>query len=140
MRKIIEFRRNLIALAVAGLVLSFHGCETLVSPNENFGDLDDLVNNPTPGGINSAIAGLLITYRGSIAFAANDFVGQLGLLGRESYTLDINDPRFETEMLGGPLNSASAAFGGNHWNEPYSNLRLGDIILKGVDELDDALY
>ncbi len=133
-------RRALVTFAVAGLMVGVQACETLESPNENFGDLDDLVNNPTPGGVNSTIQGLMIGTRQYMAFAANDLVGQLGLLGRESYTLDINDPRFESEMLSGNLNPASAAFGGNHWSEPYANIRLGDIALNALQQLDPGEY
>ena len=140
MRRTTKARRALVAFALAGLLAGAQACETLNSPNENFGDLDDLVSNPTPGGANSAIQGLLIGYRVYVAFAANDLVGQLGIIGRESYTLDINDPRFESEMLGGPLNAASAAFGGNHWSEPYANIRLGNLSLNAIDQLDPGEY
>lgn len=135
-----DARRRLIGLAVAGLLASTSACQTLTSPNENFGDLDDLVNNPTPGSVNSAIQGLMVGYRVYIAQSANDLVGQLGLLGRESYTLDINDPRFESEMLGGDLNAASAAFGGNHWSEPYANIKLGQLALDALEALDPQVY
>lgn len=132
--------RRLVALAAAVLVAGLGGCNSLTSPNENFGDLDDLVNNPTPGGVNSAIQGLMIGQRVYVAFAASDVVGQLGILGRESYTLDQNDPRFESEMLGGPLSAASAAFGGNHWSEPYANVRLGNLALNALDQLGVGEY
>lgn len=135
-----RLRRGAVALAVAGLMAGVQACETLNSPNENFQDLDDLVNDPTPGAVNSAIQGLLVGYRVYVAQASNDLVGQLGLLGRESYNMDINDPRFESEMLGGPLSAASAAFGGNHWSEPYANVRLGDLALNALDALDPQVY
>ena len=133
-------RRALVALATAVLLAGVQACESLNSPNENFGDLDDLVENPTPGGVNSAIQGLMVGRRAEDAAVANDVIGNLGLLGRESYTLDLADPRFETEMLGGDLNAASAAFGGNHWGGPYANIRLGDIALNALDQLDPQLY
>lgn len=133
-------RRALIALAAAVLLAGVQACETLNSPNENFGDLDDLVSNPTPGGVNSAIQGLMVGRRAEDAAAANDVVGNLGLLGRESYNHDVNDPRFESEMLGGGLNAASAAFGGNHWAGPYANIRLGDLALDALAQLDPQLY
>ncbi len=133
-------RRALVALATAGLVVGAGACDTLSSPNENFGDLNDLVNNPTPGGVNSAIQGLMVGLRGVDAQDPSDIVGNLGLLGRETYNLDVNDPRFESEMLGGDLNAASAAFGGNHWAGPYADIRLGDIALNALDQLDPGLY
>ena len=39
-----------------------------------------------------------------------------------------------------PSNAASAAFGGNHWSEPYANIRLGDLSLNALDQLDSGEY
>lgn len=140
MRAYEQARRALIALVTAGLLTGVQACDTLTSPNENFGDLDDLVNNPNRVSVNTTIQGLMVGRRADLAAAANDLIGNLGLLGRESYNEDVNDPRFESEMLGGDLNAASAAFGGNHWAGPYANIRLGDLALDALDLLqgDDS--
>jgi hypothetical protein len=108
----------------------------LNSPNDNFGDLEEITSNPTRISVNTLALGLLFGQRVYLR-DPNDYVGQLGVLGRESYNNDIADPRFESEMLGGPLDGSSAAFGGNFWDEPYANIRLGQITLDGVDQLDD---
>ena len=93
--------RKLSFLVLAGGLLlgGVTGCQNLTSPNFNFADLQDLVENPTPTGLNQAATGLLITWRDYVAAGSNDTYANLGLLGRESYTLDIADPRFEVEML-----------------------------------------
>jgi hypothetical protein len=126
--------RKLSFLVLSGGLLlgGVTSCKNLTSPNFNFADLQDLVENPTPAGLYQAATGLLITWRDWVAAGSNDTYANLGLLGRESYTLDIADPRFEAEMLSEALSADSPAFGGNHWAEPYENLRVGDIILSGI--------
>ena len=130
-------RRNLIALAVMGLFVGLSGCETLTSPNSNFGDLDELVSNPDRASLATAAQGLLIGYR-AYFISDNDMVSMLGILGRESYNLEVADPRFESEMLGGDLQPSSPAFGGNFWAEPYLDIKLAQILLDGTDQVDDA--
>jgi hypothetical protein len=130
-------RRNLIALAVLGLLVGFSGCESLTSPNSNFGDLDGLTSNPDRVSLATAAQGLIIGYR-AYFWDANDLVGMLGILGRESYNHDVADPRHESELLGGSLQPSSPAFGGNFWAEPYLDIKLGQILLDGADQVDDA--
>jgi len=126
--------RKLSFLILAGGLLlgGATSCNDLTSPNFNFADLQDLVENPTPTGLFQAATGMLLTWRVHVAANNNDIYPQLGLLGRESYTLDIADPRFEAEMLTSQLSGDSPAFGGNHWADPYENLRVADIILSGI--------
>jgi hypothetical protein len=126
--------RKLSFLVLAGGLLlgGATSCKNLSSPNFNFADLQDLVENPTPTALSQAATGLLLTWRDWYAAGPNDLYGQLGLLGRESYNMDIADPRFEAEMLSAQLSPDSPAFGGNHWSEPYENVRVGDIILSGI--------
>ncbi len=128
-----------LPLLAGGLLLGAPACTDLTSPNYNFGDLDELVNNPTPTSINTAAVGVLYGNRIYMR-TGNDYVSMLGILGRESYYNDIADPRFETEMLGSALNPGSPAFGGNYWQEPYENIRLGQITLDGVGQLSDGDY
>ena len=130
-------RRNLIAFAVIGLLVSFNGCDSLTSPNSNFGDLDELTSNPNRVSLATAAQGLIIGYR-AYFLGPNDIVSGLGILGRESYNHDVADPRFESEMLGGDLQPSSPAFGGNFWSEPYLDIKLGQILLDGVDQVDET--
>ena len=126
--------RKLSFLILAGGLLlgGATSCNNLTSPNFNFADLQDLIENPTPTGLFQATTGMLLTWRGHVAAGSNDIYANLGLLGRESYTLDIADPRFEAEMLTSQLSADSPAFGGNHWADPYENIRVADIILSGI--------
>lgn len=119
------------------LVCTFAACSDLTSPNSNFIDLDDLRGNPNRTTVINATQGLLVGIRAYVGAGANDLVGQLGILGRQSYNLDPNDPRFESEMLRGTFSPDAPAFGGNFWFEPYSNARLGNIVLTALDQLPD---
>ena len=122
---------TLHCLALAGL-FGLVGCDLDVEDLNNPG-LDELSENPTPSGINAACTGLIIGNRAGTA-AANGYVSQLGILGRESYNFDAADPRYVGELLAGPLNPGSP-FGGNFWAAPYANIRLAEIILDGVDRV-----
>ncbi len=124
-------------LLAGALVLALGACSDLTSPNANFGDLDELQNNPTRSGLATAAQGLIIGFR-DYHVDANDLVSMLGILGRESYNHDLADPRFESEMLGSALQPSSPAFGGNFWSQPYANIKLANILLTGTDQVEDA--
>ena len=116
-------------------VLFFAGaCKDLVVPDYNNSSLDDLSLNPTPAKITTAAQGLLIGTRVDVG-AQNGYVSLLGILGRESYNFDPADPRFITEMLIGPLDGGSPAFGGNLFADPYRNIRNANILLGAVDKV-----
>jgi hypothetical protein len=92
-------------------------------------------NNPEPIGENpsrSAVAGaatgLLVATRVDLA----DWVLDAAILGREAYRFDGSDPRFTGELLQGPLDAGGNAFGGDHWNEPYANIRNAKTLLAVV--------
>jgi len=132
--------RKLSFLVLTGVMfVGMTSCQNLNSPNFNFEDLQNLVDNPTPTGLFTAAQGLLITRRGMDANGPNDFYSNAGIVGRESYDLDINDPRFETELLSSQLSPDSPAFGGNFWAEPYRNVRVGSIILEGIPNSNPPL-
>jgi hypothetical protein len=122
---------TLSCLALAGL-FGLVGCDLDVEDLNNPG-LDELSENPTPSGVSAACTGLLIGNRAGTA-AANGYVAQLGILGREAYNFDAADPRFVGELLGGALNPASP-FGGNFWAAPYGNIRIAEIVLDAVDRV-----
>jgi len=118
----------LLVLVAAG------GCKDLDVPNLNSPALDDLLNNPTRSKIALASTGLLIGTRAGIA-AQNGYVSLLGILGRESYNFDPADPRFVTEMMVGPLDGGSPAFGGNLWGFPYRNILNANVLLVATDRV-----
>jgi hypothetical protein len=125
---------RLATLALGGLLgsLALSACDLDV-PDLNDPGLDVLQNAPTAAAINAACTGLLIGNRRNMA-AANGYVSQLGILGRESYNFDSADPRFVTELLAGTLNQGSV-FGGNFWGGPYGNIRLANVILNALEKI-----
>jgi hypothetical protein len=104
-------------------------------PDLNNPNLDDLENNPTSVSVGAACTGLLIGGRVNVA-AANGYVSQLGILGREAYNFDSADPRYVGELIQGTLNAGSP-FGGAVWIFPYRNLRLGSLVLGAVEKVAD---
>ena len=121
-------------IAAVAVLLFASACKDLVVPDFNNTSLDDLTNNPTPTKITQASQGLLVGTRVGIG-EQNGYVSLLGILGRESYNFDPADPRFITEMLIGPLDGGSPAFGGNLFAAPYRNIRNANILLGAVDKV-----
>ena len=119
--------------AVAVLLFT-SACKDLLVPDYNNPSLEDLANNPTPTKITQASQGLLVGTRAGIG-EQNGYVSLLGIVGRESYNFDPADPRFVTEMLIGPLDGGSPAFGGNLFANPYRNIRNANILLGAVDKV-----
>lgn len=115
-------------IATVAVLLLASACKDLVVPDYNNTSLDDLTNNPTPTKIAQAAQGLMVGTRVGIG-EQNGYVSLLGILGRESYNFDPADPRFITEMLVGPLDGGSPAFGGNLFAAPYRNIRNANILL-----------
>ena len=52
-----------------------------------------------------------------------------GIFGREAYRFDGSDPRFAGELMQGPLDPGSGAFGGDHWAEEYAAIRTANDLL-----------
>lgn len=122
-----------LMLAAALGALTVPACDLDV-PDLNNPPLSDLADNPTPVTVNAACTGLLLGSRRNIS-AANGYVSQLGILGRESYNFDTgSDPRYVSETIAGPL-SAGSPFGGNFWANPYANIRLGNTILSALGKI-----
>jgi hypothetical protein len=122
------------SIATVAVLLLASACKDLVVPDYNNPGLDDLVNNPTPTKIAQASQGLLVGTRVGIG-EQNGYISLLGIVGRESYNFDPADPRFITEMLVGPLDGGSPAFGGNLFASPYRNIRNANILLGAVDKV-----
>src|SRR5687768_3842539 len=123
--------RIIAAIVVLSVVSA---CKDLIVPDYNNTSLDDLVANPTPTKVAQTAQGLMVGTRVGIG-AQNGYVSLLGILGRESYNFDSADPRFITEMLIGPLDGGSPAFGGNLFAAPYRNIRNANILLGVVDDV-----
>jgi starch-binding outer membrane protein, SusD/RagB family len=126
-------RLMLVVSAGAAMVI-VSACKDLVVPDYNNTSIDDLVNNPTPTKIAQSAQGLLLGTRAGIG-EQNGYISLLGILGRESYNFDPADPRFITEMLIGPLDGGSPAFGGNLFGNSYRNIRNANLLLGAVDKV-----
>jgi hypothetical protein len=119
-----------LSLLVAVSVLAPTASCDLDVPDLNNPPIDDLRDHPTRENVVAASIGLVVGSRSNIA-AANGYVAQLGILGREAYNFDGADPRFIGELLGGPLQKGSP-FGGNFWTLQYANLHMGALVLNGA--------
>jgi hypothetical protein len=124
--------RMIRMLAPAAALLMASACRDLVVPDFNNPSIDDLQFNPTPVKIAQAAQGLLVGTRVQQG-VQNGYVSLLGIIGRESYNFDPADPRFITEMLIGPLDPGSPAFGANLFAFPYRNIRNANLLLAAVD-------
>ena len=122
---------SVIPRLVAASALLLCACGDLTVPDFNNPGIDALQSNPTPSTIAQASQGLLVGSRVYMG-AQNGYVSLLGIVGRESYNFDPADTRFITEMLIGPLDPGSPAFGGNLFSLFYRNIRLGNTILNAL--------
>lgn len=111
---------------------STSGCDLDV-PDLNAPGIDELQNNPTRASVSAAATGLIFGHRVNVA-AANGYVVQLGILGREAYNFDGADPRYIGELLAGTLQKGSP-FGGAFWAPPYANIRMANIVLGAIDKV-----
>ncbi len=109
-------------LALALIVLGGGACDfEIANPNSP----DIIGENPTRSEVAAAATGLLIATRADVA----DWALDAGIYGREAYRFDGSDPRFTGEMMQGPLDPGSRAFGGDHWAEPYAAIRSANDLL-----------
>jgi hypothetical protein len=81
--------------------------------------------NPSAAQVGAAANGILIATRQDLA----DWALDAAIWGREAFRIDPADPRFVQEMMQGPLDPGSRAFGGDHWLEPYSAIRSANDLL-----------
>jgi hypothetical protein len=125
-----------LALVVGLAALPLPACDLDV-PDLNNPGLDVLENAPTAVGVIAACNGLLIGNRRNQA-TENGFVNELGILGRDAYNFDTADNRYIGELLAGKL-SRGSPFGGNFWGQPYSNLRLGNVVRHALDKVGPDL-
>lgn len=130
-----RFTRVLPTIIAAGvLAIAAPACSDFTVPDFNNPSLEELQGSPSPTTIRQAAQGMLIGAR-SYSGAQNGYVSLLGILGRESYNFDPADTRFITEMLVGPLDPGSPAFGANLFSLRYRNIRLGNTILTALGQV-----
>jgi hypothetical protein len=133
-RRLFEGMRRPVALLAALAATAWAGaCGDLTVPDYNNPAVDEFVNNPTPGAVRAAATGLQIGARGGLTDRTG-YVSMLGVVGRESYTIDSSDPRYVSELLQGPL-SNSGAFGSGMWTPRYANIRNANLLLAALENV-----
>jgi hypothetical protein len=128
-------RVSLALPALAGALL-VGACNSLGVTDLNNPGLESLQDSPTRAGVLSIATGLQVTGRYSVGQQTGYNV-ELGILARELYNIDQADPRFVTELLIGPLDGGSGAYGGNHYAQPYASIRTANILFRAVSKLPE---
>jgi hypothetical protein len=114
-----------IKLAGGALLLTFFSVGACNYDIANPNSPDVIGENPSAAQVGAAANGILIATRQDVA----DWALDGAIFGREAYRIDPADPRFVQEMMQGPLDPGSRAFGGDHWLEPYSAIRSANDLL-----------
>jgi hypothetical protein len=127
-------RRPTFAVPALLSLLLVGGCDDIDIGDLNNPGLESLQESPTRAGILNLATGLQIGSRYTMG-NQNGYMVLLGILGREVYNFDTADPRFVTELMVGPLDGGSPAFGGNLYQPFYANIRTGNILLRAVNNL-----
>jgi hypothetical protein len=113
---------KLTRAALALVVISAGACSYDIANPNSPGVIGD---NPSAAQVGAAANGILMATRQDVA----DWALDGAIFGREAFRIDPADPRFVTEMMQGPLDPGSRAFGGDHWLEPYSAIRSANDLL-----------
>jgi starch-binding outer membrane protein, SusD/RagB family len=112
-------------------LLALGACEfNLTNPNTPL----PIGPNPSRAEVAAASTGLIISAREEMA----NWVLKAGIFGREAIRIDVADPRFVTELLVGPLDPGSRAFGGGEWELDYRTIRGGYNIVNVIGTADPA--
>ena len=112
----------LTRLALAVVVIAAGACNYDIANPNSPGVIGE---NPSAAQVGSAARGILMATRQDVA----DWALDGAIFGREAFRIDPADPRFVTEMMQGPLDPGSRAFGGDHWLEEYSAIRSANDLL-----------
>jgi hypothetical protein len=121
-------KRSLALLA--SLTLGAMACKDSTS----VGDLNNVSADALAGGLTRASTALLVT--GLLnSERNNDFTSRYVVfaetMGRDFYRLDNAEPRFISELIGGPADF-SAFTGGGDFGGPYVTIRAANTILNGL--------
>jgi hypothetical protein len=112
----------LTRMALAATVIAVGACNyDIANPNSP----SVIGDNPSAAQVGAAARGILMATRQDVA----DWALDGAIFGREAFRIDPADPRFVTEMMQGPLDPGSRAFGGDHWLEEYSAIRSANDLL-----------
>jgi len=113
-------------VALMALAVTVAGCSfDIANPNTP----DVIGPDPSRSVVAATANGILIATRADMG----DWALKGGILGREAYRFDGSDPRFTGELMHGPLDPGSRAFGGNHWAEEYVAIRTANDLLAVIN-------
>ena len=112
-------------LSHLALVLGVIGAGACSFDIQNPNTPDVIGDNPNRSEVAATANGILIATRADMA----DWALDGGIFGREAYRIDPSDPRFAHELMQGPLDPGSGAFGGDHWAEEYAAIRTANDLL-----------
>jgi len=116
---------KLSALALVLGVMGSGACSfDIANPNTP----DIIGENPNRSQVAATANGILVATRADVG----DWALDGGIFGREAYRFDGSDPRFAGELMQGPLDPGSNAFGGDHWAEEYTAIRTANDLLKVI--------
>jgi len=112
-------------LSTLALVLGVIGSGACSYDIANPNTPDVIGEDPNRSEVSATANGILIATRSDMA----DWALDGGIFGREAYRFDGSDPRFVGELMQGPLDPGSNAFGGDHWAEEYAAIRTANDLL-----------
>src|ERR687885_918471 len=113
---------KLSRLALVSAVMTIGACSFDID-NPNSPDI--IGPNPTRSEVAATANGILIATRADMG----DWALDGAIFGREAYRFNGSDPRFTGELMQGPLDPGSRAFGGDHWAEEYTAIRTANDLL-----------
>ncbi len=117
---------KLSALALVLGVIGSGACSfDIANPNTP----DVIGEDPNRSEVAATANGILIATRADMA----DWALDGAIFGREAYRIDPSDPRFAQELMQGPLDPGSRAFGGDHWAEEYAAIRTANDLLAVIN-------
>ncbi|HEU4560544.1 MAG TPA: hypothetical protein VFS20_22020 [Longimicrobium sp.] len=131
----INLSRRRAGVSVLAAALAAGACSDIGVPDYNRAGTADLINNPNATLVNAASAGLFQNARRD----APGRVRLVGIVGKEGFYLDNNEPRYVTELVTGNIDPSS--FAGNHnYSNPYGTIAQGQILLKAIDKVGANEY
>jgi starch-binding outer membrane protein, SusD/RagB family len=128
-------RRRTACVSVLAVALAAGACKDISVPDYNRASTGDLINAPNKTLVDAAAAGVIHNARRDPANRTR----VTGIVGREAYILDTNEPRNVTELVTGAIDPSS--FTGNHdYNNPYGTIAQGRMILAALEKVGPNEY
>ncbi|HEV7586528.1 MAG TPA: RagB/SusD family nutrient uptake outer membrane protein [Longimicrobium sp.] len=122
-------------MSVLAAAMAAGACKDISVPDYNRAGTGDLINSPNKTLVDAAAAGVIHNARRD----PPNRVRVTGIVGREAFILDANEPRNVTELVTGAIDPSS--FTGNHdYNNPYGTIAQGRMILAALEKVGPNEY